>query len=169
MQEQLAPDRRAGGRQQGAASAGNLGGGAGDQAGDDRGKRERDQGRCEKPQGAAGKPLGGGRKGPYHGNPCRTDRICAGEAGAGMMRRDKKRWTKGRMARELVYYCLWMLTAVATWAMILKTAAVLMDRTCDLSDVLVFAGAAFGGELLLLLLKRVFAKPNDTNDENGGT
>ena len=85
------------------------------------------------------------------------------------MRRDKKRWTKGRMARELVYYCLWMLTAVATWAMILKTAAVLMDRTCDLSDVLVFAGAAFGGELLLLLLKRVFAKPSDTNDENGGT
>ena len=86
-----------------------------------------------------------------------------------MMRRDKKRWTKGRMARELVNYCLWMLTAVATWAMILKTAAVLMDRTCDLSDVLVFAGAAFGGELLLLLLKRVFAKPSDTNDENGGT
>ena len=85
------------------------------------------------------------------------------------MRRDKKRWTKGRMDRELVYYCLWMLTAVATWAMILKTAAVLLDRTCDLSDVLVFAGAAFGGELLLLLLKRVFAKPSDTNDENGGT
>lgn len=71
------------------------------------------------------------------------------------------------MARELVYYCLWMLTAVATWAMIPKTAAVLLDRTCDLSDVLVFAGAAFGGELLLLLLKRVFAKPNDKDD--GGT
>ena len=71
------------------------------------------------------------------------------------------------MARELVYYCLWMLTAVATWAMIVKTAAVLLDRTCDLSDVLVFAGAAFGGELLLLLLKRVFAKPNDKDD--GGT
>lgn len=71
------------------------------------------------------------------------------------------------MARELVYYCLWMLTAVATWAMILKTAAVLLDRMCDLSDVLVFAGAAFGGELLLLLLKRVFAKPNDKDD--GGT
>ena len=80
---------------------------------------------------------------------------------------DKKRWTKGRMARELVYYCLRMLTAVVTWAMILKTAAVMLDRTCDLSDVLVFAGAAFGGELLLLLLKRVFAKQNDKDD--GGT
>lgn len=81
----------------------------------------------------------------------------------------KSRMTKGKMARELVYFCLWMLTAVATWAMILKTAAVLLDRQCDLSDVLIFAGGAFGGELLLLLLKRVFAKPNDKNDEDGGT
>lgn len=68
----------------------------------------------------------------------------------------KSRVTKGKMARELVYYCLWALTA-----------ALLLDRTCDLSDVLVFAGAAFGGELLLLLVKRVFAKPNDKED--GGT
>lgn len=73
----------------------------------------------------------------------------------------KSRRTKGQMARELVYYCLRMLTAAATWAMILKTAALILDRTCDLNDVLVFVGAAFGGELLLLLLKRVFAKPND--------
>ena len=68
----------------------------------------------------------------------------------------KSRVTKGKMARELVYYCIWALTA-----------ALLLDRTCDLSDVLVFAGAAFGGELLLLLVKRVFAKPNDKDD--GGT
>lgn len=80
----------------------------------------------------------------------------------------KSRQTKGKMARELVYYCIWMLTAAATWAMILKTAALILDRACDLSDVLAFTGAAFGGELLLLLLKRVFAKPND-NNEDGGT
>ena len=49
----------------------------------------------------------------------------------------------------------------------IETAALLLDRTCDLSDVLVFAGAAFGGELLLLLVKRVFAKSNDKED--GGT
>ncbi len=79
----------------------------------------------------------------------------------------KSRMTKGKMARELVYFCIGMLVAVCTWAMIVKTAAVLLDRQCDLSDVLVFAGAAFGGELLLLLLKRVFAKPNDKDD--GGT
>ena len=80
----------------------------------------------------------------------------------------KSRMTKGKMARELVYFCIWALTAALTWAMILKTAAVLLDRTCDLSDVLIFAGAAFGGELLLLLCKRVFAKPNDKDNEDGG-
>ena len=58
----------------------------------------------------------------------------------------KSRVTKGKMARELVYYCLWALTAALAWAMVVKTAALLLDRTCDLSDVLVFAGAAFGGE-----------------------
>lgn len=79
----------------------------------------------------------------------------------------KSRMTKGKMARELVYFCIGMLVAVCTWAMIVKTAAVLLDRQCDLSDVLIFAGGAFGGELLLLLLKRVFAKPNDKDD--GGT
>ena len=81
----------------------------------------------------------------------------------------KSRMTKGKMARELVYFCIWALTAALTWAMILKTAAVLLDRTCDLSDVLTFAGAAFGGELLMLLCKRVFAKPNDKDTEDGGT
>lgn len=79
----------------------------------------------------------------------------------------KSRRTKGQMARELVYYCLWMLTAAATWAMILKTAALILDRTCDLSDVLVFVGAAFGGELLLLLVKRLLAKPGDNNEDGG--
>ena len=81
----------------------------------------------------------------------------------------KSRMTKGKMARELVYFCLWMLTAVATWAMIIKTAAVLLDRQCDLSDVLSFAGGVFGGELFMLLIKRLLAKPNDKNDEDGGT
>ena len=77
----------------------------------------------------------------------------------------KSRMTKGKMVRELVYFCIWALTAALTWAMILKTAAVLLDRTCDLSDVLIFAGGAFGGELLMLLVKRVVAKPNETNEE----
>lgn len=70
--------------------------------------------------------------------------------------------TKGRMARRLVYYCVGMLTATAVWAAVLKT----IDHTIDISDVLTFIGAAFGGELLLLLLKRVFAKENTKEQEN---
>lgn len=77
----------------------------------------------------------------------------------------KKRKTKGLMARELVYYCIYALTLTLAWAVVIKTVAVILDRPSDLSDVLIFAAAAFGGELLLLLCKRVFAKPND----DGGT
>ena len=76
-----------------------------------------------------------------------------------------QRKTKGRMARELVYYCIYALTLTLAWAIITKTVAVFTDHESDLSDVLIFAAAAFGGELLLLLCKRVFAKPND----DGGT
>ena len=72
-----------------------------------------------------------------------------------------QRKTKGRMARELVYYCIYALTLTLAWAIITKTVAVFTDHASDLSDVLIFAAAAFGGELLLLLCKRVFAKPND--------
>lgn len=76
-----------------------------------------------------------------------------------------QRKTKGRMARELVYYCIYALSLTLAWAVITKTVAVFTNHDSDLSDVLVFAAAAFGGELLLLLCKRVFAKPND----DGGT
>mgnify|MGYP006891132332 FL=1 len=77
-----------------------------------------------------------------------------------------KRKTKGRMARELVYYCIYALTLTLAWAVVVKTVAIVLDRSADLSDVLIFAAAAFGGELLLLLCKRVFAK---NNDDSGGT
>lgn len=66
------------------------------------------------------------------------------------------------MARELVYFCIKCLASTLLWAAALKTAALIMDRVIDLSDILTFAAAAFGGELLLLLCKRVFAKPNQT-------
>ena len=67
---------------------------------------------------------------------------------------------KGRMARRLVYFCVFMLTAAAVWAAVVKTC----DSATDLSDVLTFIGAAFGGELLLLLVKRVFAKENSNSE-----
>ena len=66
-----------------------------------------------------------------------------------------KKPPKGQMARTLVLYCVLVLTATALWATVLKT----IDHAADLTDVLTFVGAAFGGELLLLAFKRVFAKP----------
>lgn len=79
----------------------------------------------------------------------------------------KSRLTKGKMARQLVYFCLWVLFGVLIWAALVKTAGMVLDREVDLSDVLAYAGAAFGGELLLLLVKRVFAK--STDNEEGST
>lgn len=80
----------------------------------------------------------------------------------------KKKWRKSEMARTLVIYCVRAITLMAIWAACLKTYAVIKwgeTNGCDLSDVLVFAGAAFGGELSLLAFKRVFAKKNNDIDE----
>ena len=80
----------------------------------------------------------------------------------------KRRWTKGQMARTLVLYCVRALTLMAIWAACLKTYAVIKwgeTNGCDLSDVLGFAGVAFGGELLLLAFKRVFAKKNEDSED----
>ena len=73
---------------------------------------------------------------------------------------------KGKMARDLVYYCISVLSITALWALILKTVSIVTGNAVDLSDVLSFVGAAFGGELLLLLLKRILSKPReDHNNE----
>lgn len=64
---------------------------------------------------------------------------------------------KGQMAKSLVYYCIATLSITLVWAMIVKT----MNTYIDLTDILTFAASVFGGELLMLLLKRIFAKPKD--------
>ena len=82
--------------------------------------------------------------------------------------RNKRRWAKGEMSRTIVIYCLRLLTLVMIWAACLKTNAVIRwgeTIGCDLSDVLGFAGVAFGGELLLLAFKRVFAKKNEDSED----
>lgn len=71
---------------------------------------------------------------------------------------------KGQMARNLVHYCIAVLSVTAAWAMILKTVSVITGNPIDLSDVLVFVGGAFGAELLMLLLKRILAKPGKQTD-----
>lgn len=77
---------------------------------------------------------------------------------------------KGRMARSLVYYCIVVLSVAAVWALILKTVSAITGNPVDLSDVLTYIGAAFGGELLMLLAKRIFAKPTkgERNDNPCG-
>lgn len=77
----------------------------------------------------------------------------------------KRRWAKGVMARTLVIYCVRAITLIAIWAVCIKTYAVFKYGATDISDVLIFAATAFGGELLLLAFKRVFAKKNENPDE----
>ena len=69
---------------------------------------------------------------------------------------------KGQMSRRLVVFCVAVLTAAAIWSAALKS----IRPEADLTDVLTFVGGAFGGELLMLLAKRVFAKDKeDMQDE----
>lgn len=80
----------------------------------------------------------------------------------------KRKWRKSEMARTLVIYCVRAISLIALWAVALKTYVVICwgeTTGCDLSDVLVFAGVAFGGELSLLAFKRVFAKKNDDSED----
>lgn len=78
-----------------------------------------------------------------------------------MMLKNKRVWRKGEMAKTIVIYCIRVMTGVLLWAVVLKTLCAVLDWSCDLSDVLTFAGAFFGGELALLAFKRVFAKKNE--------
>ena len=79
--------------------------------------------------------------------------------------KNKRKWSKGEMSRTIVMYCIRVMTYTLVWAGILKTIGVLFNFNSDLSDVLTFAGATFGGELLLLAFKRVFTKKNDREDD----
>lgn len=76
----------------------------------------------------------------------------------------KRRWSKGQMSKTIVLYCIRAITLIAVWAVALKTYAVFKWGATDISDVLIFAATAFGGELLLLAFKRVFAKKNEDVD-----
>ena len=77
----------------------------------------------------------------------------------------KRRWSKGQMSKTIVLYCIRAITLIAVWAVAVKTYAVFKWRATDISDVLIFTATAFGGELLLLAFKRVFAKKNENPDE----
>ena len=78
---------------------------------------------------------------------------------------DKRRWAKGQMARTLVIYCVRAITLIAIWAVCIKTYTVFKWGATDISDVLIYAATAFGGELLLLAFKRIFAKKNEDSED----
>lgn len=80
--------------------------------------------------------------------------------------RQKKRWQKRELSRTIVIHCVNAMTAVLAWAVLLKTAGAAFGWAVELSDVLTFTAAAFGGELLLLAFKRIFAKEDTGNGEN---
>ena len=83
------------------------------------------------------------------------------------MKTTPKKQKKGEMARKLVYLCISIMIIALIWAMVLKTVALFIEVTIDISDILTFVSVSFGGELLLLLLKRIFAKKEERNsDEN---
>ena len=77
----------------------------------------------------------------------------------------KRRWAKGQMARTLVIYCVRAITLIAIWAVCIKTYTVFKWGATDISDVLIYAATAFGGELLLLAFKRIFAKKNEDSED----
>ena len=79
--------------------------------------------------------------------------------------RNKRRWTKSEMSRTIVIYCLRLLTIAFIWAVCIKTYAVFKWGATDISDVLIYAATAFGGELLLLAFKRIFAKKNEDSED----
>lgn len=73
----------------------------------------------------------------------------------------KSKWSKGEMARTIVVYCIKIMTYVLIWSVALTTAAAIFNLTIDLTPVLNFTAITFGGELVLLAFKRVFAKKNE--------
>lgn len=77
------------------------------------------------------------------------------------MIRNKRRWSKGEMSKTIVIYCLRLLTYVLIWAVCVKTYAVIKWGATDISDVLIYAGGAFGIELISLAFKRIFAKKDE--------
>lgn len=72
--------------------------------------------------------------------------------------KNKRRWSKGEMSKTIVVHCVRTLTWLLVWAVLLKSVSAVVGWDVDLSDVLTYAAAAFGGELLLLAFKRVFTK-----------
>lgn len=77
------------------------------------------------------------------------------------MIRNKSKWNKGEMARTIVIYCIRVMTVVLIWGIVMTTLAAIFQWSIDISPVLNFTAVTFGGELILLAFKRIFAKKGE--------
>lgn len=77
------------------------------------------------------------------------------------MIRNKSKWAKGEMARTIVLYCIRVMTLVLIWSVVITSFSAVFHWDIDISPVLNFTAATFGGELILLAFKRIFAKKGE--------
>ena len=70
------------------------------------------------------------------------------------MIKQKKLWNKGEMARTIVLYCIRVMTLVLIWSVTITSFSAIFHWDIDISPVLNFTAATFGGELILLAFKR---------------
>ena len=77
------------------------------------------------------------------------------------MIRNKSKWAKGEMARTIVLYCIRVMTLVLIWSVTITSFSAIFHWDIDISPVLNFTAATFGGELILLAFKRIFAKKGE--------
>lgn len=77
------------------------------------------------------------------------------------MIRNKSKWAKGEMARTIVLYCIRVMTLVLIWSVAITSFSAIFHWDIDISPVLNFTAATFGGELILLAFKRIFAKKGE--------
>lgn len=75
--------------------------------------------------------------------------------------RKTKEKTKGRFSKIIVVFCVVEMMLMQSWAMWIA------DKDTYNTDSLIVANhAVFGGELLLLCLKKILTKENDDVDKN---
>lgn len=74
---------------------------------------------------------------------------------------NKSKWAKGEMARTIVLYCIRVMTLILVWSVVITSFSAVFHWCIDISPVLNFTAATFGGELILLAFKRIFAKKGE--------
>lgn len=69
---------------------------------------------------------------------------------------------KGIFSKIVICYCIAILTGLSVWAF-----GILQSTGYDASGILGVSAGVFGGELLLLCVKRILAKDRGNSEEEG--